>query len=198
MMRSFIAIEFSHPVHHQLQANGDHLRAYLRRQNAPVCLRWSAVDNIHLTLRFLGETTAAQAQIIATGLRAAAMQHAPFTLTLGGVGGFPTVRQPRVVWLGVGGDVGQLHALQAAVEQTVQLAGFAAEERPFAAHITLARAQRDATKEQLRAVGSHLATYNVTTPIPVYVDAVVHMRSDLRPSGAVYTRLAHFPLHPPV
>lgn len=198
MMRTFIAIEFSHEVHHQLQTNGDHLRAYLRRQGAPACLRWSAVDNIHLTLRFLGETTAAQAQLIATELRAAAMQHAPFALTLGGVGGFPNIRQPRVLWLGVGGDLAQLHALQAAVEGTVQRAGFAAEERPFAAHITLARAQRTASKEELRATGSHLATYKATTPIPVYVDAVVHMRSDLRPSGAVYTLLAHFPLHPPV
>lgn len=196
-MRTFIAIEFSREVHQQLQTVCHELRAHLRSQDAPQSLRWTALDNLHLTLRFLGETTAAQAQIIATGLQEAALQHAPFALTLSGVGGFPNVRQPRVVWLGVGGDLAQLYAFQAAVEGAVQLAGFAAEERPFAAHLTLARAQRAASREQLRAVGSCLATYGATTSIPVPVAAVVHMRSELRTSGPIYTPLGHFSLRSP-
>jgi len=197
MMRTFIAIEFSPEVHQQLQSIGAQLRTDLRRQGASDGLRWSASENIHLTLRFLGDTTAAQTQRIATGLGAAAMQHAPFTLTLGGVGGFPQLHQPRVLWLGVGGDLAQLHALQAAVEETVQQAGFAAAERPFAAHITLARAQRTATQEQLRAAGSHLAAYGATPSMPVQVHELVQLRSELQPTGAVYTRLGRYPLQPP-
>jgi 2'-5' RNA ligase len=197
-MRTFIAIEFPTTVQQALQHLCGELKRHLAAQKAPDCLRWAPVDNIHLTLRFLGDTTPAQAQIIATGLREVTANSAPFELTVGGVGAFPQLRQPRVLWLGVGGDLTQLHALQAAVEQTAQLAGFAAEERPFTAHITLARTQRSASREQLRTLGTHLATAGSPPQLSLRVDEIVHMRSDLQPRQAVYTPLVRLPLHPPL
>lgn len=193
-MRTFIAIEFPAAAHEQLQTLSDQLRAYLHMQRVPDCLRWSALANLHLTLRFLGETTPAQTPRIATGLREVTADHTAFALTLGGVGGFPNLRQPRLVWLGVGGNLRQLNALQAAVEQATQLAGFAAETQPFSAHITLARVGRNATKAQRQTLGHQLGAYCATQQIPLYVDAVVHMRSERQPTGAVYTPLARFPL----
>ena len=195
VVRTFIAIEFSTAVHQQLQAIITDLQHNLQDHKIPACLRWVAAKNIHLTLRFLGETTPLQSQRLTSGLCAATSDHPPFALTIGGLGGFPNLRQPRVLWLSVGGDLPQLTALQTKVEAAVQVAGFAAEERPFSAHVTLARAQRNATKVQLRRVGELLREQRTIPQIPVHIDSIVHMQSDLRAGGAVYRPLAQFGLN---
>lgn len=195
-MRTFIAIEFPATIAEQLATTIDTLQQYLQEQNAPACLRWSPVQNIHLTLRFLGDTTPTQVQTLATGLRDAVRGYPPFEVTLGEIGGFPTLRQPRVVWVKIGGALSQLHALQASVEQAAQVAGFAAEERPFSAHVTLARLQRNRSWTQSKRVGELLQEYSVEKRMTFQVKEVVHMQSELRPSGAVYTPLQHFALAP--
>jgi RNA 2',3'-cyclic 3'-phosphodiesterase len=194
-MRTFIAIEFPTPIQQTLDQRSQALQGYLRAQNAPHCLRWASAENAHLTLRFLGETTNEQAQALATGLHALAAAHLPFALTLGPVGGFPNLRQPRVLWLGISGELAKLHALQAAIEQQVQCVGFAAEYRPFSPHITLARAKREAEREQLHRIGQLVAAYRETaTTVSWDVTSFVHMQSELHPTGAVYRSLARLHL----
>lgn len=195
IVRTFIAIEFPKEVRQQLTRISDTVQEELRVQHASSALRWTAVDKMHLTLRFLGETTKAQAQIIATGLREAANDHAPFALTIDRIGAFPNLRQPRVVWLGVGGDVQQLSTLQGTVEKAVQTAGFAAEDRPFSPHLTLARAQRGATHNTLRKVGQLLQELRTPEQIAVTVGEIVYVHSELKPGGSVYTSLGHFALN---
>ena len=194
-MRTFIAIEFPTPIQQNLDQRSTVLRNDLRAQNAPSCLRWATVTNAHLTLRFLGETTKGQVQALATGLHTLAAAHRPFELTLGAVGGFPNLRQPRVLWLGIGGELAKLHALQAAIEQQVQRVGFTAEMRPFSPHITLVRAKREAERAQLHRIGQLVtADREMTTAVSWRATSFVHIQSELRPSGAIYTPLAHFRL----
>lgn len=193
-MRTFIAVEFSPNVAQQLETTTLALQHYLREQNAPSCFRWVATPNIHLTLRFLGETTPDQVQRLATGLREVANAQPPFPLTIGDIGGFPNLRRPRVLWLGVGGDLPQLNALQAAVERTARMVGFPAEQRAFSAHLTLARAQRTASQLQLQVVGSYLSAVAATTHMRLRVVEIVHIRSELNVDGAVYTPFRQFPL----
>ena len=194
-MRTFIAIDLPPPIQQNLDQRSTVLRNDLRAQNAPSCLRWATVTNAHLTLRFLGETTKGQVQALATGLHTLAAAHRPFELTLGAVGGFPNLRQPRVLWLGIGGELAKLNALQAAIEQQIQRFGFAAESRPFSPHITLARAKCDAERVQLQRIGQLVAAYRETvTAVPWQITTFVHMQSELRPTGSIYTPLAHFRL----
>ncbi len=194
-MRTFIAIEFPPTVQQQLAGICQGLRSYLQAMHAPNCLRWIPPNNRHLTLRFLGETTPAQMQMVATALRNVVDGRTAFDLTLAGIGGFPTLRQPRLLWLGVGGELPQLHTLQAAIEAAVQAVGCVAEERPFSAHITVARAQHNATKEQLRRLGELVQAYGAAEQIVLCVAEVVHLQSELRSSGAKYRPLQRFRLN---
>lgn len=196
--RTFIAIAFPAAVREQLQHQCARFQQYLQQHNAPNVLRWVAVEHLHLTLRFLGETTPDQLCRLAAGLDAVTTTHPPFSLTLGGLGGFPSPRQPRVLWLGVGGSLAQLNHLQGQVEVSVRNAGFVAEQRPFSAHVTLARARRNATKAQLNQIGMLLSGYceiqdqPPSAPLELAVDEIVHMASELRSSGAIYTPIRRF------
>jgi 2'-5' RNA ligase len=100
-LRTFIAIDLPTPILHALAATQEQLQAYLRAQNKGAALRWSPVKNLHLTLRFLGETTSSQHEQVTARLRAVAAKTMPFTLAVdstgNGLGGFPTLRQPRVL-----------------------------------------------------------------------------------------------------
>src|SRR5258708_34816812 len=112
-LRLFIAIEI--PQRDSLAA----LQKRLQPLDKTRAIRWTAPDSIHLTLKFLGETPASRQSEIETALIDAAKDHAPFDLTIGGVGCFPDLRKPRVVWAGLGGGVTALISLRDSVERTV-------------------------------------------------------------------------------
>jgi 2'-5' RNA ligase len=149
--------------------------------------------SIHLTLKFLGDIAEAQVPAIHRALETAARMEAAFTLTVEGLGVFPDVRAPRVIWVGLTGEGPRLQALAAGVEATVAPLGFPTEARPFAPHLTLAR-----VKERGRDVGRALAGSRLLEQphrvgvLPV--TAIALMRSELKPSGSVYTELCHVPL----
>lgn len=103
--------------------------------------RWVAPDHMHLTLRFLGEITEAQLTRAVDAAGEAAGGVAPFAVTLGGVGGFPSLRAPRVLWVGVREGADALRALAAALNRALAARKIHAEGRPFQPHLTLARAR---------------------------------------------------------
>lgn len=200
-MRTFIAIEFPAHVKAEIGARQRKLQDDLRAKGAPTSLRWTSIHNSHLTIRFLGETTPAQASIVTTELSGISAAHGPFDLTIGQPDCFPSFRAPRVVWLDIGGTIAELNALQAQVEQAAQKAGFAAEPRAFSPHVTLARAQRNANRSDLRMVGQLLQeqaadmTEQTNHPCaPFTVREIVYMQSQLRAGGSLYTPLQRFPL----
>ncbi len=200
-MRTFIAVDFPTDVRSTIAQVQQRAQAHLRRQCAPDCLRWTPIQNSHLTLFFLGDTTDAQAATLATNLAAIGARHAPFRLDIDGVGCFRDFTQPRVVWLGMGGALDNLHALQSHVTTVAQQAGFVAEKRPYSPHITLARARRNTGRADLWQVGRLLRAFAdemaQQPPIPVAtfpVDHLVHMQSQRRGGGVVYTPLGHIPL----
>jgi 2'-5' RNA ligase len=194
-MRTFIAIELPPP----LQAYVRDTQARLRRMLPPQTertLRWTQADKVHLTLRFLGETNADQCTQLTEALNAVGAQHARLQLSLQGLGAFPQLPKPSVLWLGVAGEVSALLTLQQDIEETVHAAGFAAETRPFAPHLTIARVQRDAPNAERRRLGHLLRqTTNEKRVSPSFTaPEIVHMRSDLHPSGAVYSVLTRYRL----
>lgn len=194
-MRVFVAIELSDDAKRALAALIQSLRS--RRIDG---LRLVRPEGIHLTLKFLGNIDASRVPRIAAALAAASARHTPFRLTLTAPGFFPNADRARVLWIGVGGELRPLIDLQRDVDQTLAALGFAAEKRPFNPHLTIARMRDNAARADRRRAADALAAYPLPPGIAVNANAVSLMQSELRPGGAVYTRVAHAPLSgtPPI
>ena len=157
----------------------------LRRADLP--MRWMEPDALHLTLKFLGEVADARVPAIESLLARVAVRHVPFRLELSGVGAFPAVRDPRVVWMG-GNAAPELLALQRDVEREFVPLGFEPETRPFSPHLTIGRARRWAKAGDFRDFAR--MAESVKYEAVVAIESLDLMRSTLSPAGARYERLA--------
>jgi len=187
-LRTFIAVELDQ----ELKATLAEIQARLRGAVPPRAVRWVQPEGIHLTLKFLGDTPLDKVEHVKSALVRAAGQIPAFTITVGGVGCFPDVRRPRVVWVGVQEPSGSLARLWQAVESHVAPVGFPTEKRPFSPHLTLGRVQRYASGTEARDIGQAVAALAAETAgaqDEMAVSAAAYIRSDLRPTGAVYTTL---------
>jgi RNA 2',3'-cyclic 3'-phosphodiesterase len=193
MIRSFVAINLPPATQDALTKVSQRLR-----RRAPYdSVRWSRVSGIHLTLKFLGDVAPSDLPEIKSVLAEVGARHTRFRFTVGGVGCFPNVRRPQVVWVGLEEESGVLAALQRDVEQSLAPLGFAPEKRAFHPHLTLGRTVRNVRPTDLRRLGELIATAGVGELGHVHVNAFHLMRSDLRPRGAIYTALAAFALEAP-
>jgi len=188
-IRTFIAIELPDDV----KAALIRLQSSLKSERQPF-MRWVHVEGIHLTLKFLGNVAAERVPEIREAMAKACRGIVPFHLELNGLGVFPNLRSPRVVWVGLIGEVGKLAALQASIEQALNPLGFPAENRPFTAHLTLGRLREGTTREERLRFGELVASTRSEGMPSFEVDTVSLMRSQLRPSGAVYSRLEYIAL----
>jgi 2'-5' RNA ligase len=152
-------------------------------------VRWVPPGNVHLTLRFLGEVSPDRVEEIETLLSAAAARHPAFTLTAQGVGAFPDLRRPRVVWVGIGPpeSIGTLDALHRDLEDGFADLGFGREGRPFRPHLTIGRV-RD-RRGRRRTFPRGWIEGAAFPAAPFSVDAIDLMESRLEPAGARYRRL---------
>lgn len=190
ILRTFIAIELDEPLR---QALG-RVQGKFKRQIAPRDVRWVEIENLHLTLKFLGDTPRSRLPEIEAALRAACAGHAPFEIGFEGRGCFPNLRRPRVIWVAVRDRGLALARLQADVEKHVAPLGWPTEERGFSPHLTLGRVARGVDRDGEEAIGQ-IVEKTVVEQIGVQrVTAVSLMQSDLRPSGPIYTRLLSVPL----
>jgi 2'-5' RNA ligase len=186
-IRSFVAVLLPDAVRTRLAATIAELRP-----RAPG-LAWARAENLHLTLRFLGELRAEGLEGAREAVRAAATGVGPFTVALGGLGGFPSPRAPRVVWAGVTAGADELTALYAALEAALIARGIPGEARGFHPHVTLARARERRGAEGLaRALGAGPGFGEMR------VTAVHLMGSELDPRGARYSVLGEAPLSSPL
>jgi len=184
--RTFVAIELDEELREAL----GRLQGLLRQKVASGCLRWVRPEGIHLTLKFLGDTSPAQVEQVKDALALAAAGVPPFEFTVGGVGCFPNTRRPRVVWVGVHEPTGALKRLRDAVEAQVAPLGFPTESRPFSPHLTLGRVHRRASKSEVQELGAVIAASAVGNIDEMHVGEVCYIKSDLQPGGAVYTTLS--------
>ncbi len=194
-MRTFIALELPQSIQAFVIAQQEALQDALS-PDARKLLRWTPAAKAHLTLRFLGETDDAQRERLGAALTVVGASHGPLSLALEGAGCFPHCAKPSVLWLGLRGDLERLGELQAQVETAVQSAGFAPETRPFAPHLTIARVHRTSSTADRRQLGDELRQAAPASPAsPVFIATeFIHMQSQLKPAGAVYTPLVRFPL----
>ena len=185
-IRTFIAIELDESIKDELTSLQERLRAEAPRGS----VRWVRSEAIHLTLKFLGDVPADQIGEITRALQKSCQGFAPFSLSCGELGCFPDLKRPRVVWVGVQEETGTLAQLQKAIEENVAPLGYPPEKRKFSPHLTLGRVQRRVSSGDLHRLGELVGASEIGTLGQMEVRSVNLMRSDLRPSGAVYTRLA--------
>jgi 2'-5' RNA ligase len=184
-IRSFIAIELPEEAKEGLAQ----LRRELERDKHKF-VKWVDPGGIHLTLKFLGNIPAKRVAEITEAMGQAAKGISPFHLEISGLGTFPNLRQARVFWVGVGGEVDKLSGLQESIDSALATLGFAKEERPFVPHLTLARIRQGASPLERRSFGELVGSTIFEDKYPVEVEAIRLMRSQLTPAGAIYTCLS--------
>jgi 2'-5' RNA ligase len=185
MIRAFLAIDLPRGLRPWLaQVLGE-----LQQSRADV--RWVAADNIHLTLKFFGNITAEQAAAITGAAGEVAAAQTPFELLVTQPGAFPNLRNPRVVWLGLGGDTLALSQLFYRLEKAFAPMGFPPEDRAFNPHLTLGRVKSPKGRESLVRRLEGLAA---PAAAPFKVSEMVLFKSTLTPKGSIYTPLQVIPL----
>ena len=176
-MRTFIAV----PLPDDCRQMIGRIQTPMRSLGADI--RWTSISSIHLTLKFLGEIDPSRVPEIAAGLRTIAA--VPFGLCIRGLGAFPNLHNPRVIWCGVEGETAKLASLQAGVDSVCESMGFQREARPFHPHLTLGRVNGKRNLQPLLdyiRIGTKLESAFVAGCFHIY-------RSDLTPRGAIYSVL---------
>lgn len=151
----------------------------------PFCggARWEGTDKLHLTMKFLGDTDERLIPAVLDALGAAAAGVAPFDLTVAGFGAFPSMRNPKVLWLGCGDASGALILLHGRIEERCAGLGFQREDRPFHPHVTIARLRGDGVPSHLTSLPKNLNF----DPRHTHVAEIILVKSVLRPEGSEYT-----------
>lgn len=187
-MRAFLGIALPDAVRSSLAG----LQRQLGASGADV--KWVERDHLHVTLRFLGEISEIQGGQIEELLVEIAKRHEAFELGLDGVGAFPSVGSPRVVWVGLRQGNEQVVKIAEELEAGLRRLDCEPEERPFHPHVTLGRVRSPRRRD---ALAQRFQTLAWEPPEPFQVTALTLYRSDLHPSGPRYTVLATVPLGTP-
>jgi 2'-5' RNA ligase len=185
-VRAFVAIELAAAVKEQLRA----LERDLQAASPSRAVRWVDAGQLHITLKFLGDTPGGRLAAVEQALEAAVAGHAPFTLRLGGLGAFPTAGRARVVWVGLAAGAAEVVALSDALEPALNPLGFKPERREPQPHITLARVKDWITPAERAALGDALGAAAPPEFPAVTIDYVSLMQSHLTPHGARYQAIA--------
>jgi 2'-5' RNA ligase len=190
-IRAFVAIELPDEARKGLAS----LRRELERDDHRF-VKWVDPGGIHLTLKFLGNIPSRRVTEITEATKKAAQAFSPFLLEISGLGAFPSLKQARVVWVGLGGELDKLSTLQQKIDSALAAQGFAREERPFKPHLTLARVREGASASERGRFGELVDSATFEGKYHVEVEAIKLMRSQLTPAGAIYTCLAVIGLGP--
>ncbi len=184
-IRAFIAIELPRDMQTRLVE-----LLHTLKQQIPSGVRWVPGGNIHLTLKFLGESSPNNIAILSKSLPALTSRYQSFDFHIEQLGAFPNLRRPRVIWVGVRAPT-VLCDLQRSIERETQHLGYTPEERSFSPHLTLGRVNQNVTPEEVHQISTALSQQTVGDLGRVSVERIVLFRSELLPSGARYTPLAN-------
>ncbi len=185
-LRAFIAI----PLPPEVTDLAADLQTRLR--SGGLKLRWVRLQGMHLTLKFLGDIPESLVGDLGRAMQRAGSGFGSVDLTTQGMGVFPGIRRPRVLWLGIGGETERLGQLHGRLDAELEQIGFARDKRPFRAHLTLARAKGVVNA---RLLLDAMQTRGQYAARPFQAQQMILYQSDLQPRGAVYTARAKVDLN---
>jgi 2'-5' RNA ligase len=180
-LRAFIAIRLPPDI---IELAGE---LQSRFKSAGLKLRWVRLHSLHLTLRFLGNIPEQAIADLKGAMQRASLGYGPLDLAAQGMGVFPGIKRPRVLWIGIGGELHKLSELVAGLGDELERIGFAKKKRAFRGHLTLARMKRPVDSRILLEAMQDFGRYN---PRPFSARQMILYQSDLRPQGALYTARA--------
>lgn len=185
-IRSFLAFELPPEIREKI----GEVSTELQKLTLPI--RWVKVTNIHLTMIFLGYVDEDKIDDIKEKVNLVVQRFSIFQTRLNGIGVFPNWRKPRVIWIDLGGEIERLSTLREELQTGLKVLGFKPEKRPFAPHLTIGRFKglldRD---EELKSI---LDRYHDLSGDLQYLNELVLFKSDLKPDGPVYTKMATWQL----
>jgi len=184
-MRSFIAIDITEEAKQAIAG----LQRELRRLDPAVT--WTRPENVHLTLKFLGEIDEELVPSIIEHCSGKAREMSPFRLELSYPGVFPNMRHPRVLWVGLKGDLGPLSRLQEAVDQAMEGLGFSLENGVFRPHLTIGRVKGG---RKLREMLARMEMYDMPQ-VSFEIRDLVLYQSELSPGGSKYMEISRMPFN---
>ncbi len=183
-IRTFIALEIPENLRKVISG----IQQRLIRNTGGI--RWVKPENMHLTLKFLGSTKSERVKEISTGLENAAKEYCPFVINISGIGAFPNPGNPKVIWAGIAENK-QLWSFQKRLDNALSELEFPVEKRAFSPHLTLGRVKDTRIKKELGLV---LRDFSLDDRDSFEASRIVFFRSDLHPTGPVYTVLKEIKL----
>jgi 2'-5' RNA ligase len=184
VIRSFIAVDIPEDILNQVNQAADALKK--RLDKSPV--RWVPIHNIHLTIKFLGDVSTANIEIVERILQSEASQYQSFEISVGGLGAFPSKHRPRVIWIGIKASA-DMADFKRNIDLEIARLGYNREKRDFSPHLTLGRVSRNANLNELVNIGEVLSNAKVGFLGATRIKEVHLYKSDLKPNGATYTKL---------
>jgi len=191
VLRAFIAIDLPDELKETLQQVSHTFQQHL--SGLPV--RWVPSINMHLSLKFLGDVSETNVETINEIIRTAANSYHAFEISIGGVGVFPNMHRPRVIWVGVEAPE-EMISLQRRIETETTRMGYPSEDREYAPHLTLGRVSRNANAAEIKAVSKKLLNEKLGFLGAARVNQIHLFRSQLQPGGPKYTKLFSAALQP--
>jgi RNA 2',3'-cyclic 3'-phosphodiesterase len=185
MIRSFLAIELPEALKEVILGYFQALR------QVPSQVKWVPAHQVHLTIKFFGAIAPETVGRISQALGKVVSDYPRFDLALKGIGAFPNLFRPRVIWTGLSGDTEMLQEFYQTIEHALVPLGIPREKRPFHAHLTMGRNKMNQVNEPLYRL---LSNWPDKEGPSFKVEEVVLFQSDLKPSGPVYTTLGVFSL----
>lgn len=183
LLRAFIAVELPLEIRQTVCAATSTLR-----NEIGALVRWIPIENMHLTLKFLGDVSPSNVELLSQMLRAEMDLFNCFDLRLNGLGSFPNLKRPRVLYIGIQAPAA-LEALQRGIESASSRLGYGSEERGFSPHLTIGRVKQNVIAAQQQAIRHALENTKIDSLGTARVNSVELFKSDLKPTGSVYTRL---------
>jgi 2'-5' RNA ligase len=184
VIRAFIAIDLTPEIYQQLAEVAADFNELL--DGYPI--RWVPATNIHLTLKFLGDVSISNLDMLTDILKTEVSNHNPFEMSVGGSGAFPSTRRPRVVWVGIEAPP-ELNAVQMGIENEMSCLGYSREKRPFNPHLTIGRVSRNAGSHDVKVISDVVIKHKVGFLGVTKVKEIYLYKSVLKPSGAEYTKI---------
>jgi 2'-5' RNA ligase len=184
-IRAFLAIDPPQEIFNEIIKIQERLRKTLQKD-----IRWVKPEGIHLTLKFFGYIYDSDIANISDVVKNSVANMKALLLNVRSIGAFPSVNRPRVLWLGIDGDTDALINLQVKIDAGLESYGFKKEDRPFRPHLTLARIKEPkglvGLAETVKKNEDYIAGSFTAGGLTLF-------KSDLKPTGAIYTKLDYFP-----
>ena len=185
-IRSFLAFELSPEMKSKMSGVYENVR------KSHLQVRWVRPEGIHITVVFMGDVREEDIAGIGNEMGKVCSEFAPFQASLKGMGCFPSCRNPRVIWIGLEGDVERMSSLRDELQKPLASFGVRAEKRRFNPHLTLGRFKKPSRDED--EIGKLIDAYQDLKSQVCSLHELVLFKSDLKPGGAIYTKMLSWPL----